>query len=318
MSHRLWYQFVSPMDALAIAPFGNGLGSEQAGRMLEAGAIRARSTFESPWGRTIIELGGLGLIGFLVTWGVVFAPLKSAYRKNRQTAQRTVLAVTAAALLVKALIGFQFGHTAALLFLGHQRDCLALLENRIQPLQRPAPPVRNRRDRWGGKAADGALMLAIITSHPIQYQVPIWRALRSSGSAHFEVWYLTDHGFESLPADAEFGTNFRHLGYGLAERLFPSISTGQLQLESPKFPRRAASRRPCGTLKKGQSERPLDRGMEIQRLLGSAGRGQAKRGCRVDAGRKQRPEARRAVEKLNQTNDSRAILHARRPVPLHW
>ena len=37
-------------------------------------------------------------------------------------------------------------------------------------------------------------MLAILTTHPIQYQVPLWQALARDGRVPFEVWYLTDHG----------------------------------------------------------------------------------------------------------------------------
>jgi glycosyltransferase involved in cell wall biosynthesis len=50
-------------------------------------------------------------------------------------------------------------------------------------------------------------MLAILTTHPIQYQVPIWQALAREGSVPFEVWYLTDHG--NRPSlDREFGKTF--------------------------------------------------------------------------------------------------------------
>jgi glycosyltransferase involved in cell wall biosynthesis len=51
-------------------------------------------------------------------------------------------------------------------------------------------------------------MLAILTTHPIQYQVPIWRALATNGSVPFEVWYLTRHGVEASH-DAQFGKAFR-------------------------------------------------------------------------------------------------------------
>lgn len=37
-------------------------------------------------------------------------------------------------------------------------------------------------------------MLAVLTTHPIQYQVPIWRALAARGRVPFEVLYLSDHG----------------------------------------------------------------------------------------------------------------------------
>lgn len=50
-------------------------------------------------------------------------------------------------------------------------------------------------------------MLAILSTHPIQYQVPLWQALAKDGSIPFEVWYLTDHG--TRPSyDAQFGQTF--------------------------------------------------------------------------------------------------------------
>lgn len=50
-------------------------------------------------------------------------------------------------------------------------------------------------------------MLAILTTHPIQYQVPLWQALARDGRVPFEVWYLTSHATQ--PArDREFGKEF--------------------------------------------------------------------------------------------------------------
>lgn len=50
-------------------------------------------------------------------------------------------------------------------------------------------------------------MLAILTTHPIQYQVPLWQALAQDGSVPFEVWYLSDHG--TRPSfDKQFGKTF--------------------------------------------------------------------------------------------------------------
>jgi len=50
-------------------------------------------------------------------------------------------------------------------------------------------------------------MLAILTTHPIQYQVPLWQALAKDGRVPFEVWYLTSHA--TKPArDPEFGREF--------------------------------------------------------------------------------------------------------------
>lgn len=49
-------------------------------------------------------------------------------------------------------------------------------------------------------------MLAIVTSHPIQYQAPLWRALATAG-VKFEVWFLTPHAV-SPSYDREFGRTF--------------------------------------------------------------------------------------------------------------
>jgi glycosyltransferase involved in cell wall biosynthesis len=50
-------------------------------------------------------------------------------------------------------------------------------------------------------------MLAILTTHPIQYQVPLWQALARDSRVPFEVWYLTDHGTRRS-RDREFGQTF--------------------------------------------------------------------------------------------------------------
>ncbi|HKQ03904.1 MAG TPA: glycosyltransferase family 4 protein [Blastocatellia bacterium] len=50
-------------------------------------------------------------------------------------------------------------------------------------------------------------MLAILTTHPIQYQVPLWQALARDGRVPFEVWYLTDHALH-VSHDREFGKAF--------------------------------------------------------------------------------------------------------------
>jgi glycosyltransferase involved in cell wall biosynthesis len=50
-------------------------------------------------------------------------------------------------------------------------------------------------------------MLAILSTHPIQYQVPLWQALAKDGRVPFEVWYLSDHATrESF--DSEFKQSF--------------------------------------------------------------------------------------------------------------
>lgn len=50
-------------------------------------------------------------------------------------------------------------------------------------------------------------MLAIVTTHPVQWQVPVWQAMARDGSVPFEVWFLTDHGVRPT-LDVEFGRTF--------------------------------------------------------------------------------------------------------------
>jgi glycosyltransferase involved in cell wall biosynthesis len=50
-------------------------------------------------------------------------------------------------------------------------------------------------------------MLVIFSTHPIQYQIPLWQALARDGRIPFEVWYLTDHGTR-VSHDREFGKAF--------------------------------------------------------------------------------------------------------------
>src|SRR6266436_3975122 len=50
-------------------------------------------------------------------------------------------------------------------------------------------------------------MLAILSTHPIQYQAPLWQALARDGRVPFEVWYLTHHGTSPI-RDREFRQTF--------------------------------------------------------------------------------------------------------------
>lgn len=55
--------------------------------------------------------------------------------------------------------------------------------------------------------ADFAVMLAILTTHPIQYQVPLWQILAKDARVRFEVWYLTAHAVQRSH-DPGFGADF--------------------------------------------------------------------------------------------------------------
>src|ERR1051325_7866892 len=51
-------------------------------------------------------------------------------------------------------------------------------------------------------------MLDILSTHPIQYQVPLSQALAKYGTVPFEVWYLSDHGTKKS-YDEQFGKAFK-------------------------------------------------------------------------------------------------------------
>ncbi|HTB62243.1 MAG TPA: hypothetical protein VK737_01535, partial [Opitutales bacterium] len=66
-------------------------------------------------------------------------------------------------------------------------------------------------------------MLAILTSHPIQYQAPLWRTMARAPRVPFEVWFLTDHAVKPSH-DREFGKRFvwdRNLLEGYPHRFLP-------------------------------------------------------------------------------------------------
>ena len=50
-------------------------------------------------------------------------------------------------------------------------------------------------------------MIAILATHPIQYQVPLWQLLARDGDVPFEVWYLSKHAAQTS-RDREFGQEF--------------------------------------------------------------------------------------------------------------
>jgi hypothetical protein len=122
---RAEYSFITPLvESLSVAPFGAGLGTQQQASMTPN--VAAIHGPESPWGRTILEVGIIGLVGSIVTFGTVFGPLWAAYRMAIRGEARTVLAVTAAMLMSKALGGFQFNHVAAYFFWATSAAVLAL------------------------------------------------------------------------------------------------------------------------------------------------------------------------------------------------
>ncbi len=151
IAYRLWYAFVMPLDAAVIAPLGNGIGTEQAGRTLGFAGLRGGWTYESPWGRTIMELGVLGFLGLIVSWGIVIVPWREAYRLCPVGSAKTALWVTAAAMAMRALLGYQFNHVAAYFFWA-MAACILALGN--------SPAFSASPDAMKSRSAQGASSLS--------------------------------------------------------------------------------------------------------------------------------------------------------------
>jgi glycosyltransferase involved in cell wall biosynthesis len=69
-------------------------------------------------------------------------------------------------------------------------------------------------------------VLVIISTHPIQYQVPLWQAIARDGRVPFEVWYMTHHA-ATLSRDREFGKDFAwdiDMLQGYPSRLLPVVA----------------------------------------------------------------------------------------------
>ena len=75
-------------------------------------------------------------------------------------------------------------------------------------LLRPMPEVKSVDVSSQQSAQSKTIKLGIFATHPVQYHVPIWRALSQDQSLQVSVHYFSDHGVtEKL--DKDFGQSFR-------------------------------------------------------------------------------------------------------------
>jgi hypothetical protein len=80
--------------ALKMAPFGNGLGTEQIGRYHYTQREMAETSFESQWARLILETGAFGLLGFLVLCLGAISALETAKRETSTPGENAALFAT--------------------------------------------------------------------------------------------------------------------------------------------------------------------------------------------------------------------------------
>jgi hypothetical protein len=110
---RAFGQFQEAYEAITIAPFGNGLGSEQVGGNYYRNGVMSFTTFENQLPRVIMETGILGLIGFLMICAGAISTLQFAKQKATTESERSLLLATQLLLISMFYTNVLFNHTAS-------------------------------------------------------------------------------------------------------------------------------------------------------------------------------------------------------------
>ncbi|MDT5121116.1 MAG: hypothetical protein QOC96_598 [Acidobacteriota bacterium] len=110
---RAFGQFGEAYDAITLAPFGNGLGSEQVAGNYYSTGTTSFTTFETQLPRIIMETGILGLIGFLIICIGAIATLQFAKQNVATQSERSVLLATQLFLISMFYTNVIFNHTAS-------------------------------------------------------------------------------------------------------------------------------------------------------------------------------------------------------------
>ena len=106
-------QFEEAVAALEMAPFGNGLGTEQIGRYHYSQREMANTTFESQWGRLILETGAFGLVGYFVIGAGAILALQVAKKYTTGGGENAVLLATQLLFASMFFTNLIFNHVAS-------------------------------------------------------------------------------------------------------------------------------------------------------------------------------------------------------------
>jgi hypothetical protein len=110
---RGFVQFEEAVIAMAMAPFGSGLGTEQIGRNHYDHGEMASTTFESQWGRLVLETGILGLAGFIIVGVGSLIALEFAKRHVRKSGESAVYLATQLFMASMFATNTVFNHVAS-------------------------------------------------------------------------------------------------------------------------------------------------------------------------------------------------------------
>jgi hypothetical protein len=106
-------QFFDALTAVEMAPFGNGLGAEQVGRKAYSTGELARTIFESPLSRLVLETGVFGLLGFLLICSGALLALQIAKLQVATSGEKAALLITQLFLFWMLAGSVVFNHVAS-------------------------------------------------------------------------------------------------------------------------------------------------------------------------------------------------------------
>jgi hypothetical protein len=114
LGERAFGQLAEALRALEMAPLGNGLGTEQIGRVVHiTNSLSDFANFESQFPRLVMETGALGLAGFLlIFFGAVMA-LEVAKRRANNRSHKAMLLATQLFLVPMIYTNIVFNHVAS-------------------------------------------------------------------------------------------------------------------------------------------------------------------------------------------------------------
>jgi hypothetical protein len=110
---RAFGQFQEAYEALIIAPFGNGLGTEQVAGNYYSNGATGFTTYETQMPRVVMETGILGLVGFLMICASAIYCLQLAKKTSSTKSDRSILLTTQVLLVSIFYTNVIFNHTAS-------------------------------------------------------------------------------------------------------------------------------------------------------------------------------------------------------------
>jgi O-antigen ligase len=116
ISYRVGALFLSIPQAIMMAPFGNGLGTEQIAGNYYASGRMSFTTMESEAPRIILEIGLIGFLGVVTTYLGAIYTLWSARKITSDPKLKTVFLVVTLICAAWAFTGVLFNHVASFFF----------------------------------------------------------------------------------------------------------------------------------------------------------------------------------------------------------